>query len=254
MSWDPDVYLSFADLRERPLKELLGRVPPIEVKTAVDLGCGTGNSTAAMAARFPDAKITGIDSSPDMLAKAEGSLPGARWVEADIATWAPDLPVDLILSNAALQWVPDHDRLFAGLLTATTNGGALAIQMPCNFGEPSHVLLRETAKDGPWAEKVAALAREAPVDAPEIYYDRLALHVRHLDIWETTYMQVLEGEDAVFQWTSGTALRPFLAALEGAERDAFCEAYKARLRDAYPVRADGKTLFPFGRLFIVAVK
>ncbi len=254
MSWNPETYLAFADHRERPIAELIHRIPPIDVANAVDLGCGTGNSTAALAARFPDAKLLGVDNSPEMLAKARGGLPGAEWAQADIGTWQPPHRFDLIASNAALQWVDRHDALFARLIDALNPGGALAIQMPRNFTAPSHTLLHETIEDGPWAAKTLPLLRRDPVDEPETYYDRLAPHMSHVDIWETTYAQVLEAEDAVFRWTSGTALTPFLAVLEGEERDAFCEAYKARLNNAYPRAADGKTLFPFTRLFMVAAK
>lgn len=254
MSWNPDTYLAFADHRERPLAELIARIPPIDVASAVDLGCGTGNSTTALAARFPGAKLLGVDNSPEMLAKARGSLPGAKWAEANIGTWQPPHSFDLITSNAALHWVDGHDALFARLIDALNPGGALAIQMPCNFTAPSHRLLHETVEDGPWAAKTCSLLRRNPVDEPNVYYDRLAPHMSHVDIWETTYAQVLQGEDAVFRWISGTALTPFLAVLESEEREAFCNAYKARLNKAYPRAADGKTLFPFTRLFMVAAK
>jgi len=255
VTWNPETYLAFADYRERPIAELVNRIPPIEVARAVDLGCGTGNSTAAIAKRFPSAALTGVDNSPQMLAKAKKDLPSATWILADISEWNAPQVFDLILSNAALHWVPGHDELFARLLNALNAGGALAVQMPRNFIAPSHMLLFETAKDGPWAGKVGDLKPFAPMDPASAYYDRIAPHVRHFDMWETTYYQVLEGEDAVFNWVSGSALTAYLPKLEeGAERDAFCEAYKARLRKAYPKSDDGKTLFPFTRLFMVAVK
>lgn len=255
MSWDPDTYLAYADYRERPIAELIARIPPIEPRRAIDLGCGTGNSTAALAARFPGAALTGLDNSAEMLAKARKDLPRAEWINADIGTWQPPHAFDLILSNAALHWVPNHDALFATLVEALAAGGALALQMPRNFLAPSHQLLFETAKRGPWADKIGALSPFAPMDPASAYYDRIAPHVHHFDMWETTYFQVLEGEDAVFHWVSGSALTAYLPRLEdGQERDAFCEAYKARLRKAYPASADGTTLFPFTRLFLVAVK
>ncbi len=255
MSWNPETYLAFADYRERPRHELIDRIPPMGVARAVDLGCGTGNSTAALAKRFPSARLMGVDNSPEMLAKARADLPTVEWVEADLATWEPPGKFDLIFSNAALHWVPGHDALFTRLLGALNDRGALAVQMPRKFVAPSHKLLFETARDGPWAETIGKLSPFAPMDAVSAYYDRLALYVRHFDMWETTYHQVLEGEDAVFNWVSGSALTAYLPLLkEGKERDAFCEAYKVRLREAYPQSADGKTLFPFTRLFMVAVK
>jgi trans-aconitate 2-methyltransferase len=255
MSWDPDTYLAFADHRERPIAELMGRIPPLEVARAVDLGCGTGNSTAAIAKRFPSADLTGVDNSPQMLAKAKKDLPSATWIQADVSQWQVLHGFDLILSNAALHWVPGHNELFARLLNGLNKGGALAVQMPRNFAAPSHILLFETAKDGPWADKVGDLKPFAPMDPASAYYGRIAPHVRHFDMWETTYYQVLEGEDAVFNWVSGSALTAYLPKLEeGAERDAFCETYKSRLKKVYPKSEDGKTLFAFTRLFMVAVK
>jgi trans-aconitate 2-methyltransferase len=254
VTWNPDTYLAFADHRERPIAELIGRIPPIEPRVGVDLGCGTGNSTAALAHRFPAAAVTGVDNSEDMLAKARADAPEREWILADIGSWTPGEPQDIILSNAALQWVPDHDHLIPRLADALSPGGALAVQMPRNFAAPSHQLLYETVENGPWADQLNPLLRRDPVDEPARYYDRLAPRVQHLDIWETTYMQVLEGDDPVFRWTSGTALTPFLSALEGAARDAFAEAYKKKLRAAYPKAPDGETLFPFTRLFIVAIK
>jgi len=255
MSWNPETYLAFANYRERPISELIDRIPPIDVARAVDLGCGTGNSTAALGERFPEAVLTGVDNSPEMLAKARKDLPSANWEEADLSTWAPAEKFDVILSNAALHWVPGHDELIARLQNALNEGGALAVQMPRNFIAPSHLLLFETAKEGPWAAKTKDLAPFAPMDPAADYYNRIAPHVRHFDMWETTYFQTLEGDDAVFNWVSGSALTGYLPHLEeGEERDAFCEAYKEKLRGAYPKSADGKTLFPFTRIFFVAVK
>ena len=255
MSWNPDLYLSFADHRERPIQELIDRIPPIEVANAVDLGCGTGNSTAVIGKRFPDAHLNGVDNSKEMLTRARENLPNAKWDEADLSAWKPDATFDLILSNAALHWVPGHDELMKRLLNCLNEGGALAVQMPRNFIAPSHLLLFETAKNGPWADKIGKLSPFAPMDPAADYYDRIAPHVSHFDMWETTYHQILEGDDAVFNWVSGSALTAYLPLLEeGEERNDFCEAYKTRLREAYPMRGDGKTLFPFKRLFIVAVK
>jgi trans-aconitate 2-methyltransferase len=255
VSWNPDTYLAFADYRERPIAELIARIPPVDPARAVDLGCGTGNSTAALRKAFPGAATMGIDTSTSMLEKARADLPDIEWLEADIATWQPPHKFDLILSNAALHWVPGHDDLFARLLDVLSEGGALAVQMPRNFAAPSHKLLFETAKDGPWADEVGTLSPFAPMDPASAYYDRIAPHVHHFDMWETTYYQVLEGDDAVFKWVSGSALTAYRDALEdGPHWEAFCDAYRQRLRKAYPKSSDGKTLFPFTRLFIVAVK
>jgi trans-aconitate 2-methyltransferase len=252
MTWNPDRYLAFADHRTRPAIDLLARVPLRDAERVVDLGCGPGNSTRLLADRWPAAMIVGIDSSSDMLASARRSSIAATWLEADIATWVPDRVPDLIYSNAALHWLGDHETLLPRLLACVAPGGVLAVQMPRNFEAPSHALLRATAASGPWAERLAGALDWRPVAAPEWYYDLLAPHARILDIWETVYLHVLDGDDPVLRWTRGTALRPLLQALEGADRAAFEAAYAARLRAAYPRRVDGQTLLPFRRLFIVA--
>jgi trans-aconitate 2-methyltransferase len=252
MSWNPSVYMAFGNERTRPAFELAARVPVEKPRLVVDLGCGPGNSTAALAQRWPETRLVGVDNSAEMLTKAKGSGVTATWVEADVATWAAPEPPSVIYSNATFQWVEDHDPIFVRLLKAVEEGGALAVQMPRNFDAPSHVLLRETAARGPWAATVKDLARAKPVNEPQAYYDLLAPHARKLDIWETEYLQALDGADAVFKWVSGTALVPFREALDGAMREEFLEAYRRRLAEAYPRREDGLTLFPFKRIFIVA--
>lgn len=252
MAWDPGTYLRFADHRTRPAAELLGRVPLAAPRLVVDLGCGPGNSTALLAERWPGARLVGVDSSAAMLAQARDSGLDAEWVEADAADYAPDQPPDLIFANALFQWLPDHAGLLPRLMARLAPSGVLAIQMPRNFDAPSHVLLDETARHGPWAGRVANLLRLQPVAGPQAYYNLLDPHAAHLDIWTTEYLQVLSGADAVLNWVRGTALTPFLARLDGTERDAFLAAYAARLRAAYPRRADSTTLFPFERIFLVA--
>jgi trans-aconitate 2-methyltransferase len=252
VTWQPERYLAFADQRTRPARDLLARVPLTDAGRIADLGCGPGNSTALLAQRWPDAAIMGIDSSPEMLAQARASGVRARWIRAEIATWSPDRPLDLIYSNAALHWLDDHATLLPRLLSQLRARGALAVQMPRNFRAPSHALLGETARSGPWADRLAGLLDRQPVAAPAGYYDLLAPLAEALDLWETEYLHVLDGDDPVLNWTRGTALRPIRHALEPEQYAAFEAAYAARLRAAYPRRADGRTLFPFRRLFIVA--
>ena len=254
MSWDPERYLAFGDHRTRPAVDLLARVPLAAPVRVADLGCGPGNSTALLCARWPAADVLGLDNSPEMLAEARASGPPARWLEADITTWSPAADYDLLFSNAVLQWLPDHAILFPRLLEALPAGGVLAVQMPRNFAAPSHRLLREVADAGPWATRLAAGLLRAPVAAPEWYYDLLAPGAAALDIWESEYLQVLEGDDPVLRWTRSTALRPVIAALAPDEQARFEADYAARLRVAYPRRPDGRTLFPFRRLFIVATR
>ena len=252
MAWDPAQYLKFAGPRLRPALDLLQRIDAESPGTVYDLGAGAGNVTRLIAARWADARITGVDSSAEMLAKAAAENPHIKWQQADLASWRPPAPADIIYSNAALHWLDDHDRLLHGLFGALARGGILAVQMPRNFGARSHTLITETALDGPWRPTLEPLLRPAPVAEPEFYYDLLAPRAAALDIWETEYLQVLDGPNPVKEWTKGTWLLPLLAALEEPERSGFEAAYAARVAAAYPPRSDGKTLFPFRRLFMIA--
>jgi trans-aconitate 2-methyltransferase len=252
MTWNPKRYLTFADQRTRPAIDLLGRVPLAAPARVVDLGCGPGNSTALLVERWPTAQMIGLDASTDMLAKAKASGVGATWVEADIATWAPTDRFDLIYSNAALQWLGDHADLLPRLLGQLTEGGVLAVQMPRNFDQPSHVLMRELAAERRFTARLAGVLRAEPVATPAWYYDLLAPMTALLDIWESEYLHVLEGDDPVLRWVRGTALRPVIEALDASEMSAFETAYRERLRTAYPKRPDGRTLLPFRRLFMIA--
>ncbi|MFQ5959319.1 MAG: trans-aconitate 2-methyltransferase [Alphaproteobacteria bacterium] len=254
MSWDPAQYGKFGDERSRPARDLLARVPLEAPRVVYDLGCGGGEATALIAARWPAAKVVGIDNSPAMLAKARESDLAADWVEADVGTWRAPEPADLVFANASLQWLGDHGTLFPRLAGMLGAGAALAVQMPRNFDAPSHRCMEEAAAAGPWRGRLAKAKRLDPVAGPEAYYDILAPHVGNLDIWETEYVHVLEDDNPVVEWAKGTELRPYLDALEGDERAAFLADYAARIAGAYPRRGDGRTLFPFRRLFIVAVR
>lgn len=256
MAWDVSQYLKFAAERQRPAIELLGRVDLAAPRLVHDLGCGAGNVTRLLAERWPNARILGVDSSPEMLAKAGKAGPGKgiEWVEADLGGWSPPTPPDLMYSNAALHWLDDHDELFPRLVGVLAEDGVLAVQMPRNFDEPSHTCIRDTVEAGPWREALLPKLRLRPVAAPEMYYRWLAPHARRLDIWETVYQQVLEGENPVTEFTKGSILRPILAALDETQATAFLADYGRRIRDAYPPERDGRTLFPFRRLFIVATR
>jgi trans-aconitate 2-methyltransferase len=250
MVWDPGLYEKYAAPRLRPGLDLMARIRVPEPRQITDLGCGPGRLTARLAERWPAARITGIDSSPDMLAKAREDYPEHSWAEDDIASWSPDEPPDLIFSNAALHWLGDHARLLPRLLSALAPGGVLAVQMPRNFDAPSHTLISDVIRQRQWSRPLPPPGQ--PVAPPAAYYDILAPHAASLEIWESTYLQVLEGEDPVLEFVRATALRPVIEALAGAELDSFIADYRGRLRAAYPRRADGITLFPFRRLFIVA--
>jgi trans-aconitate 2-methyltransferase len=250
-SWDPAQYLRFAGERLRPAIDLLARVPLDAPASVVDLGCGTGNVTAILRQRFPTANLLGVDGSDDMLAKARGAVAGARFELADFATWSPAEPPDLIYSNAALHWAGGHETLFPRLVSLLAPGGVLAVQMPAMHNEPLRALQNEVAATGPWASILADadFARGLlPVGA---YYDLLRPRVTELDMWESIYLHVLQGEDAVTEWAAGSSLRPFLDRLPPGLREQYRAAYSTALAPHYPRRADGSTLLPFRRLFLV---
>ncbi|MEI6556898.1 MAG: methyltransferase domain-containing protein [Rhodospirillaceae bacterium] len=256
MSWDPARYDLFQRQRRRPALDLLaaaldwvGVARPARV---ADLGCGGGFLASRLAEHWPEAEVTGVDGSAAMLEQARQSTTRVRWQQAELASWRPEAPLDLIISNAALHWLGDHQTLFLRLLAGLGRGGVLAVQMPRNFVAPSHALLAETIAAGPWAARFADRPGPAPVPEPERYVDWLAPRAADLELWETIYLHRLTGEDPVLNWTRGTALLPVLERLSESEQTAFLAAYGARLRTAYPRRSDGTTLFPFRRLFLLA--
>ncbi len=253
MAWDPGQYLAFSDLRLRPALDLLARVPVESPATVIDLGCGPGNVTCILKQRWPDAAMTGIDGSPEMLAVANGEDPTIDWREADINSWHPEAPVDVLYSNAALHWVRDHAALFPRLFAMVAAGGALAVQMPRNPDAPFQRLMEEVARDGPWWDRLAPLLRPDPVAGPGFYHDLLNPLASRVELWETTYSQVLSGDNPIVDWVKGSRLRPLLAALDEPWRSEYEAEYAARVRAAYPRLADGHTLFPFRRLFLIAV-
>jgi len=254
MSWDPSQYLKFAGVRLRPAIDLLNRVPQATPSRVYDLGCGAGNVTRALVERWSAAEVVGVDSSPEMLDLARKALPGARFEAGDLNRWTPDKAPEVIYSNAALQWLDDHATLFPRLMSLLAPGGTLAVQMPRNHQAPSHTCMEEAAADGPWRDTLAPVLRTRPTAPPEVYYDILAPHAAVLDIWEVIYLQVMEGDNPVHQFTKGSALKPLLDALPPDQSKAYEAKYAALVRKAYPPSADGRTLFPFRRLFIIAHK
>ncbi len=255
-AWDPAQYLRFSDQRLRPALDLLGQVPLTAPGRVVDLGCGAGNVTCILKQRFPAAEVTGVDSDAAMLEKARAAAPACRFERGDFATWTPagqsTAALDLIFSNAALQWVGAHATLFPRLMSLLVPGGVLAVQMPAMHDAPLRRLQYAVAAEGPWAERLASHASAPPILDPPGYWDLLRPLVARLDIWETTYLHPLTGEDAVVEWAAGSSLRPFLEPLDPAQRAAFRGAYAEALRPHYPRRADGTTLLPFRRLFMIA--
>lgn len=249
MRWDPLAYASFTDERSRPFYELVARIGAEHPRRVVDLGCGPGNLTAALAQRWPDAEIVGIDSSPEMIERARQQAgPRVRFELGDAGSWVPE--ADVVVSNAALQWLPGHDAVVRGWLATLPAGAWVAWQVPDNLDEPSHALMREVATDPRWRDALADIHR-APVPSPQAYA-RLILDAGwRADVWRTSYVHVLSGEDPVLEWVRGTGLRPYLQALDPDDATAFEAEYAARLRRAYPAVA-GRTLLPFPRTFAVA--
>jgi len=250
--WNPAQYLKFSGERLQPALDLMGRITLENPARIVDLGCGPGNVTAILAGHFQDASVQGIDNSAEMLAKAS-DIPGISWQQGDIATWQAENPVSLIYSNAALHWIADHGSLFPRLLRQLEPGGQLAVQMPSNHLAVTHTAITEAVAAGPWQEKLSPLVQETNVHELSYYYDLLSPLCNDLSLWQTEYVHVLDGENPIVEWTSGSALKRFLDVLsDPEERRAFLADYGQRVGEAYPKRSDGKTLLPFRRLFIIA--
>jgi trans-aconitate 2-methyltransferase len=250
-TWEPQTYLRYADIRFRAGLDLIARIPKLEYARIYDLGSGTGHLTRILADTFTNSKIIGVDSSPEMLAEARREFPALEWQQSKIQSWSPSAPPDLIYSNAALQWVPDHETLLPALLDKLRPGGVLAMQVPRHFESPSHLALKELVMQKEWRAKLAPLLL-APIPAPEVYWRWLSPHPSNLDIWETIYLQVLDGKDPVVNFMRGTALRPFLSVLSAPEAKRFVDAFAQRMAAAYPTQPNGQTLFPFRRLFLIA--
>ena len=255
MGWSPHLYLKFDDERTRPARDLLAQVQLESVTTAVDLGCGPGNSTELIVARYGPAGVSGMDSDMNMLAAARKRLPGIVFVEGDLATWQPREPADLLFANAVFQWLPNHLDIFDRLIDGLKPGGVLAVQMPDNLSEPSHLLMEETSHSGPWRDTFSKdSARRGSLASPATYYERLAPECSRVDIWHTIYNHPLENAAAIVEWLKASGLRPYLDKVMQPHREAFTTDYLARITQAYPPMADGRVLLRFPRLFIVAVK
>ncbi|KAB0268477.1 trans-aconitate 2-methyltransferase [Microvirga brassicacearum] len=251
--WNADQYLKFEDERTRPSTDLLRRVPLAEAERCVDLGCGPGNSTALLAGRFPVARITGLDSSAAMVAAARERLPDVDFQQMDLQAWEPTERFDLIFANAVLQWLPNHAGLLPRLVSFLKTGGVLAVQMPNNLDEPAHRLMTQIAKAGPWAGALSsASAARSTIGSFEDYYACLQRAGCNVDIWQTTYIHVLDGPGAIVEWFRSTGLKPYLDPLPDGERANYLALYEAAIAEAYPAQGDGKVLLRFPRLFFVA--
>ncbi|ARP97983.1 trans-aconitate 2-methyltransferase [Pseudorhodoplanes sinuspersici] len=253
--WNAQQYLKFEDERSRPARDLLAQVPLTQAGKIFDLGCGPGNSTQLLAERFPDAAITGVDSSPDMLRQARERLPHCSFVQADLNDWSAPDDTDLLFSNATFQWLPDHVAVLQRLLKTLKSGAILAMQVPDNWDEPNHVWMRELAREEPWVKLLPPNPRDR-MSLPSVhdYYDRIRPHCARIDIWHCIYEHVLDGPEAIVELVKGTGLRPFIDPLPPEQRQTFIEAYTARIAAAYPLQMDGKVLLRFPRLFMVMAR
>jgi len=252
--WDAEHYLRFADARTLPAVDLLSRIDAAAPRSVIDLGCGPGNSTGLLKQRWPGASVTGLDTSDNLLDAARRDHPGIAFIAGDIAAWTPAEPADVVFANASLQWVGGHDRLTPHLFAQVAPGGIFAVQMPRNHDFATHRLMRQVATEGDWRDRLAGARDLSPVKPPEFYYNLLAPRSAGFTIWETNYIQIMDGVEAIIGWLHGTGLRPFLARLTEAERPVFLKRYAALLTEAYPAQADGKILLPYPRLFFIATK
>ncbi len=252
--WDPGTYLRYADERGRPFHDLVGRVHAERPAGVVDLGCGPGNLTATLARRWPSASVAGIDSSPEMIAKARADLPDLRFALGDVREWTPGPDTDVVISNATLQWVPGHADLVVRWARALRPGGWLAFQVPGNFDAPAHAAIREVAARPEFAATLAGVLRHRDAVLEPAGYARLLLGAGcAVDAWDTTYLHVLPAADPhpVLTWVEGTGLRPVRAALDPEQWAAYRAALAERIAAEYPAE-DGVVLFPFRRIFVVA--
>ncbi len=251
--WNPREYLRFGDERTRPALDLAFRIAVESPTAVVDLGCGPGNSTAVLAGRWPQARVLGLDSSAEMIAAARAAYPHVEWQILGIAQWSPEVPFDVVFSNAALQWLPDHGPLIERLFGFVAPGGALAFQIPSATYAEVRSLIHEIARQEPWAERMRGPLGVLTMEPPGFYYDCLVPQARSVDLWETEYVHLMESPSSIVEWIASTGLRPFLDALAtDGERDEFVARLRERVAHAYPAQRDGRLLFPFRRTFVIA--
>ncbi|MBZ5531754.1 MAG: methyltransferase domain-containing protein [Acidobacteriia bacterium] len=253
--WNPELYLKFADQRARPAADLIAQIKIANPKRIIDLGCGPGNSTAQLNKRWPQAHLTGLDSSAEMLAQARQKHPGWTWIESGIESWVAIAPYDLVFSNSALHWVADHGQLLRRLLSYVAPGGALAVQMPNNFHSPVHTAMKEVAESPRWSGILGQEEEHYAVETPAFYYNALRESASLLNIWETEYLQIMDGPRAVLDWIRSTGMRFYLERLPGeAERLQFEADCLRKIENEYVANDQGKVLFPYKRIFILAYR
>lgn len=261
--WSANQYLKFGNERTRAVRDLVSNIPLKAPKRIIDLGCGPGNSTAVLASRWPDAQVSGMDSSPDMLSKARASMPDVNFVQGDLHTYQPEPDTDLLFSNAVFHWLRSEQRIptILRLLKSQKAGGVLAFQVPDNYQEPSHKAMREVALlDGPWREHFQALPADKrpdldPIETPADWYNALIPLCEKVDVSHVLYQHVMEAPSSIVEWVKGSGLMPFLNPLPTQQvKDAYLKAYEQRLSEVYPRLADGKVMLRYPRLFVVATR
>jgi trans-aconitate 2-methyltransferase len=253
--WNPDLYLQFKEERTQPVYDLIDRIRVEQPRIIADLGCGPGNSTCVLRERWPAAAILGVDNSPEMIAKARASFPKERWQLADINAWRPEEPCDVIFSGATLQWLPDHNRLMPRLFAFVRQGGAFAVQLPANQESPLHRALIRIARRKQWKSFTAGCENLIVYQSPEFYYEILSRLSMRVYLWKTTYYHVLQDHQRLIKWYSSTGMRPYLERLpDESSKESFQRQVLEASRKSYPIRKDGKVLYPFDRLFFIAHK
>jgi len=254
-NWSPDLYLKFNAERTQPAADLVARISLDNPRRIIDLGCGPGNSTSLLRDRWPDAEVAGLDNSVEMLEKAARDWPEGAWIEGDIGSWRAEEAYDLVFTNAALQWVPDHETLLPQLLDQVRDGGALAVQMPAQFDSAIHRLIAGVATREAWRDATETALRSVYVGNPSFYYDLLMPRSRRLELWLTEYIHIMPGARGILDWVRATALRNLLDALKNDEQRMQFEAeVLEQIADDYPPQGDGRVLFPFRRIFFIAYR
>jgi trans-aconitate 2-methyltransferase len=250
--WNPNLYLKFSDQRARPAADLIAQIRLENPRRIIDLGCGTGNSTEQLHHRWPEAEITGLDSSPEMLRQARLGHPDWNWIESPIQAWRPEGSYDVVFSNAALHWVADHESVFPRLLSFVSPGGVLAVQMPNNFLSPAHQGMKKVAQDPCWAGALDGTSDNCNVQPIKFYYRVLSGAGRDLNLWEIEYLQIMNSTRAILDWMRSTAMRAYLERLRDEKsRRKFEEMCLHEFERAYRAEPDGAVLFPYRRMFIV---
>ena len=253
--WDPNLYLKFSDQRARPAADLIAQIKLDHPEQIIDLGCGTGNSTEQLHQRWPKSQLTGLDNSDNMLAQARKNHPDWEWVQSSIESWNQGNAYDLVFSNAALHWVPDHTTIFPRLLSRVSAGGALAVQMPYNFQSPAHQGMKRVAADPRWGGKLDGASEKYFVQPIAFYYRALSTTAAVLNLWEAEYLQIMDSPRAILEWVRGTAMRGYLERLpDEAERKGFEELCLKEFERSYVTEENGKILFPYRRMFMVAYR